>query len=62
MFRQRASRLAKWREVAQQAAENHSVKVNAPDAIEFLGSASEYIFFICFHLHVFSLGVGDLEY
>ena len=37
-FQQRAGRLAKWREMAQQAADEHQPKIKIPDGIEFLDS------------------------
>ena len=37
--RQRSSRLAKWREIAEQAAKSHEVEVQLPDSIETLRHA-----------------------
>ena len=49
-FRQRASRLAKWRELAEDAAVEHRAKFKLPQSIEILGLHSLYVSYIILHL------------
>ena len=59
-FRQRASRLAKWRELAEDAAAENRAKFKLPQSIEILGLHSLYVSYIILHLlytcfHMFPL-------